>query len=330
VIDRELQVELLRELYIERFGPNASRGHFNWRTWAETRGVDERVAMASYQDLSDKGLVEAFALGGYVEITSRGALFAEENGVAPADLVRHHNAVRFAMVDAYTKIYEERGPHAWRDWEKVADDAKIGHPDFHLNRTILFDYGYLEGVRPGALREYQATPEGRRWVEQIRGRKARVARLNELQNDPEVAPAARGHELERLLQEHVQTEGWDAERNVRGPGEEHDIVISHGRDVFFVECRWRKEKAEAGDLSKLRDRISARAGAMGLFVSMSGFTSGALRDAEDRLERCVMLLFGSKDVSDVLTGVKSFTDLLNERFKLAVSRRKIVVEEVPE
>ena len=245
-------------------------------------------------------------------------------------MASHNNDMRFAMVDAYTKLYEDKGSQARRDWEEVADELGVDHAEFHINRDVLYDYGYLEGVTPGAPRHYRATPEGRRWTFEIRARKARVARLNELTHSAAITPASRGHALEALLQEQVETEGWEAERNVRGPGEEHDIVISAGRDVFFVECRWRKEKAEAGDLAKLRDRITARAGARGLFVSMSGFTAGALRDAEDRLERCVMLLFGPKEVGDVLTGTKRFTDLLNERFKLAVSRRKIVVDDVPE
>lgn len=327
MIDRNLQGVLLRVLYERHFGPTANEESFNWRTWAEARGVDEAVAFASYGDLEDKGLIKASACGGFAEITSPGVLFVEENDAAPEELVRHHSAVRFAMVDTYTRLYEREGLYASRDWEEIAREAAVSPSDFHLNRELLFDLGYLEGLMPNSAREYRATAFGRHWVDKIRGWNARVARLNALNSGTEVTPAVRGHELERLLQEHLVTEGWEAERNVRGPGEEHDLVISQERDVFFVECRWRKEKAEAGDLAKLRDRITARAGARGLFISMSGFTSGAIRDAEDRLERCVMLLFGPKEVGVVMRGKTAFTDLLNQRFKTAVSRRKIVVED---
>lgn len=327
MIDQGLQGALLRALYLFHFAPESGQESFNWRTWAEAQGTEEDVAFASYGDLEDKGLVRRSSCGGFAEITSSGIILIEENGGAPEGLLRHHADVRFAMLDAYALLYEREGSRGSRDWEEIISDAALSEADFFLNLQLLFDLGLLEPCPTEGSRNYRITGSGQLWVQAARGRRARVARLNVLCSGSAVTPAARGHELERLLQEHVMTEGWDAERNVRGPGEEHDLVISHGRDFFFVECRWRKEKAEAGDLSKLRDRISARAGAMGLFISMSGFTSGAIRDAEVRLERCVMLLFGPKEVGAVMRGETAFTDLLNERFKTAVSQRKIVVED---
>jgi hypothetical protein len=310
MIDQSLQLALLRALYLFHFAPERGQDSFDWRTWAEALGTGEEVAFASYGDLEDKGLVRASSCGGFAEITSPGIIFVEENGVAPDDLLRYHAEVRFAMVGAYARLYEREGSRGYRDWEEIIRDAALNETDFALNLQLLFDLGVLEPCATEGLRNYQISGAGRLWFEEARGRRARVARLNALYSGSEVTPAARGHELEKLLQDQVVAEGWDAERNVRGPGEEHDLVISQGRDFFFVECRWRKEKAEAGDLSKLRDRVTARAGAMGLFVSMSGFTSGAIRDAEDRLERCVMLLFGPKEVRAVMGGEATFTDLL--------------------
>jgi len=322
VIDQAIQLELLRDLYIVRF--DAEKENLNWRSWGESKGFPRDRLMASFEDLRERGLVKATYLGGGAEIALPGILLVEKSDLVDQELIARLNGVRFAVMDAYARTFEVSGPMALRDWEEVSREAGVTRNDFLLNYRILIDVGFLETI---TLRAYRATLAGRKWVAGIRARKARVTRMRELAEGADVTPHARGHELERILEEVIASEGWGAERNVRGPGEEHDLVIHRDRDFFFAECRWRKEVTESGDLSKLRDRVSARAGAGGIFITMSSFSAGAIRDAEDRLEKCILLLFGPRDVEAIVTGQRTFTDLLNAKHQQAVSRRRIIVDE---
>ena len=88
-----------------------------------------------------------------------------------------------------------------------------------------------------------------------------------------LTPQKRGHELEGLLVQIMKADGWECELNVRGRGEEHDIVIHRDREYYLIECKWHKAPIEPASIREFRDRVSSRVHVQGIFVSMSGYTS---------------------------------------------------------
>jgi hypothetical protein len=327
---REIEDDLLSDLYPLYFTPEPSKRWLNSKRWAEGKGLDPRVVNAAVDDLLAADLIHV-TTGVAIALSNEGAIEVEEKrGLVSPDLVAARLATRDAIVEAYVALYEREGPTAFKAWVEMHPDLRVPSDDFQMNVGILLSKDLLEwpkdfpeGFRPQG--KYRATAKGRQTIRVKHLLADRSRRFRELGSTADVA--RRGHELEQLLLDVVRSEGWEGEPNVRGPGEENDLVINQGMSFFLVECRWRKKRTEASGLGGLHHRVTARAGARGLFVSMSGYTSGALKNAEDRLEGCVIVLFGPKDVADIIEGRRRFTDLLTARVKLAMSRRKIAVDE---
>jgi len=60
-------------------------------------------------------------------------------------------------------------------------------------------------------------------------------------------------------------------------GEQIDGAFTHATDNYIVEARWWKKPVERADLAVFETKVRAKGkNALGLFVSMNGFTSGAL------------------------------------------------------
>jgi hypothetical protein len=61
------------------------------------------------------------------------------------------------------------------------------------------------------------------------------------------------------------------------PHEQVDGSLSFDTDDYVVEARWRKKPAEPGDLHIFKNKVEGKGrNALGIFVSVHGFTSGAL------------------------------------------------------
>ena len=63
----------------------------------------------------------------------------------------------------------------------------------------------------------------------------------------------------------------------------------------------------------------------GIVVSMSGFTTGAIQQAQDYASSRVILLFGPGDVNKLVSGGARFEDLLVEKYTAMVTRRLAIV-----
>jgi hypothetical protein len=63
------------------------------------------------------------------------------------------------------------------------------------------------------------------------------------------------------------------------PQEQIDGSLSFDTDDYIVEARWRKESADPGDADRFAAKVRRKGkNALGLFVSVNGFTSGVFTD----------------------------------------------------
>jgi hypothetical protein len=124
----------------------------------------------------------------------------------------------------------------------------------------------------------------------------RFERLAEMVDRPR-----RGAAFERLLVALFDVFGLEPRARLRRPGEELDATLILEGHVWLVEAKWTEEPTDPSALrdfaSKLRDRPGQ---VLGLFVSLSGFTDGAVRAA--RGSRPGMILLDGGHIRRVLAG----------------------------
>jgi Restriction endonuclease len=90
-------------------------------------------------------------------------------------------------------------------------------------------------------------------------------------------PQQRGRDFETLLNELFALFDLLPRRSFVLTGEQIDGSFSHDTDNYIVEARWWKKAVENSDLSVFAEKVRRKGkNALGLFISVNGFTSGAL------------------------------------------------------
>lgn len=132
----------------------------------------------------------------------------------------------------------------------------------------------------------------------------------------------RGTCFEKFMNEVFEYYCQRSEGPFRRVGEQLDGLFVFDNHPYYVEIRWKKKKATAGDVSVLRDRAKAGFGGdtKALFLSFEGFSPECLADLEGRTDERVILMDGS-DLMVVLQGEMAFDVLLAEK-QLHLSRTR--------
>jgi len=95
------------------------------------------------------------------------------------------------------------------------------------------------------------------------------------------------------------------------PHEQIDGSLSFDTDDYIVEARWRKEKAEPEDLDKLKSKVERKSrNTLGIFISVEGFTTGALAVYSTGSP---FVVFNGDDIYVVLDGSIRLDDLLRAK-----------------
>ena len=133
-----------------------------------------------------------------------------------------------------------------------------------------------------------------------------------LRLDQEQDAAARGRAFEQVFLQVLEAHGCQVERGQVGEAEQIDLFMFKPIHAL-IECRWRADPVEAGDILVLIGKLLKRPAVVGgLCVSMNGFTAGAQKEAADARDRTVVL-FAREDVSRLSQGSIHFKELWDER-----------------
>ena len=103
-----------------------------------------------------------------------------------------------------------------------------------------------------------------------------------------------------------------------------DVIVYKEREYYLVECKWEKSHIQADVIRELYGKLGNRIDMKGIAVSMSGFTKGAIEQAEEYVGQRIILLFGPKDVRTMTNGQTSFDELLNLKYKELIMRKKVI------
>jgi histone H3/H4 len=146
----------------------------------------------------------------------------------------------------------------------------------------------------------------RRFADELRGL---LHRFMDLQS--QLDPAKRGKDFERLLTDLFAL--FDMEpRLTYGLGrEEIDGSLSFDTDDYIVEARWRAEKVDRGDADIFAAKVRRKGkNAVGLFISVNGFTRAAL---EQYSEATPFIVMDGADLFLVLDDRVRLDDLLKSK-----------------
>jgi hypothetical protein len=131
----------------------------------------------------------------------------------------------------------------------------------------------------------------------------------------------RGLSFEAFVEQLFLAHGCEVERGKHREGEQIDLFV-HRPFRALVECRWQAKPvgvpAVTGLVAKLtRDRPSI---VSGIYISMSGFTSTAVKEAADHARDRVVILLNRVDVLDLIKGDTHVADLFESRLDSLVRR----------
>src|SRR5215213_8584543 len=130
---------------------------------------------------------------------------------------------------------------------------------------------------------------------------ALINEYKQLRELREVTPQSRGQRFNSFIAELLQCWGINAAANIRGSGEIDVAFELNGRN-FILEAKWEKEPVNTDPIAKLQKRLRQRlAGTIGLLLSMSGFTTDAIKDLKDG-EPLAALLFTREHLEAMLSG----------------------------
>jgi len=285
------------------------------KEWAE-------VTFSKVEDrLRADGLIKRETIGGSYKITSQGILEAEQRGIPPEKLVQANQRIRTIALDTLTKAYEENGMSncniSLEYLIKVTDSTKEA---IYSNLLFLADLNYVEIP---FKQHFKITYSG---IEAVEKWRRKLAFVDKFESVERMSPHARGREFQKLFAEIVERDGWMQEEGIRTTHEEMDVIIYQGREYYLIECKWEKDPIEASVIREIYGKLGNRVGMEGIVVSMSGFTRGAVGQVDDYKNKRVILLFGPNDVQSMIFERASFEDLLNQKFRVLVTRKKVLFE----
>src|ERR1044071_1380476 len=109
-----------------------------------------------------------------------------------------------------------------------------------------------------------------------------------------VNPQARGNAFQDLMNKVFAYYSEESRGDFNRTGEQIDGLFYFDKHWWYVEIRWKKEKANAADVSVLRDRAKNAFGGdtKALFISFDGFSEDCLKNLVGKADERVVLMDG--------------------------------------
>ncbi|MBN1461342.1 MAG: restriction endonuclease [Armatimonadetes bacterium] len=213
--------------------------------------------------------------------------------------------------------------HYWKDAHTIPADRK----DVAMASLKALQQGYQQYE---AQRKYQEEQERRTHaerVERVTMKPLDHAKLQAFRDEFDGVhaiqdPQERGNRFQDLMNRIFDYYCDESKGPFRRTGEQIDGLFYFDKHWHYVEVRWKTEKANAADVSVLRDRAKRAYGGdtKALFISFNGFTSDCLESLSGESDERVILTDGY-DLRCVLDCQIAFDVLLAEK-QLALVRDK--------
>jgi hypothetical protein len=177
-------------------------------------------------------------------------------------------------------------------------------------RTLVAPYRDLvdAGARSAAAKDaYAAQQAGiKRFSDEIGALRTRYIELHGSSD-----PHQRGTAFELLLADLFLLFDMEPRLSYSLPREQIDGSLSFDTDDYIVEARWRSEPTGRGDLDIFKSKVERKGrNALGIFVSVKGFTADALAEYSSSSP---FVVFTGEDIFMVFDGRVGLDDLLRAK-----------------
>jgi hypothetical protein len=180
-----------------------------------------------------------------------------------------------------------------------------------LIRRQEVDREYRESIRASAAKASRETYDSK--LSELR---AKFAEAHELE------PQKKGYALEAIFTELMRISGVPVEEPFRIVGEQIDGAIKYDGHYYLLELKWTSDKSEPKDIGHFYYKVEGKLQARGLFVSMSGFTDGAVATLPKGKDLKILLLDG-QHFANVIFGMYRFQELLEHAIRQASLKGEI-------
>ncbi|TYQ27322.1 restriction endonuclease [Pseudanabaena sp. UWO311] len=135
-------------------------------------------------------------------------------------------------------------------------------------------------------------------------------------------PQKKGYELESLFNELMIISGITVEEPFRIEGEQLDGAIKYDGHYYLIELKWTSDKSDPKEIGHFFYKVEGKLQARGIFLSMNGFTNGAITTLPKGKNLKIILLDGNH-LANVIYNTYKFQDLLEYSIRQASLKGEI-------
>ena len=173
------------------------------------------------------------------------------------------------------------------------------------------DREYKETIRTSAAKATRETYDSK--LSELRAKFAEAHKLE---------PQKRGYALEPIFTDLMRLSGVPVEEPFRIVGEQLDGAIKYDGHYYLLELKWTANKSDPKEIGHFFYKVEGKMQARGLFVSMSGFTDGAIVTLPKGKDLKILLLDGTH-LANVIYGMYKFQELLEHAIRQASLKGEI-------
>lgn len=178
-------------------------------------------------------------------------------------------------------------------------------------RTQEKDREYRESIRISAEMATKETYE------------SKLLELRELFIEAhDLTPQKKGYALEKLFTDLMRISGIPVEEPFKIEGEQFDGAIKYDGHYYLVELKWTAERTDPKEIGHFFFKVEGKLQARGIFISMNGYTDGAVSTLSKGKDLKVLLLDGTH-LANVIYGNYKFQELLEHSIRQASLRGEI-------
>jgi len=127
----------------------------------------------------------------------------------------------------------------------------------------------------------------------------------------------RGRQFELLLNNLLKIEDLEPRTSYRPDGEEIDGSFIFGNKIYLLEAKWHSTAIPASSIYQFKGKVDGKlVGTIGIFISMSGFSSEAV-DALTFGKSVNVILFDQSDLEISITEHNGLKKVLHQKIRIA-------------
>lgn len=250
---------------------------------------------------------------------------------------------RARMVDAVMSSLNSRSDHGIRqfrsmlhslvNWSefnpfyfekiKKLDRATADRALGHLRQLVEIRDSKIKKEREARLQAEQEKQKPKNTLEELRNRFLQLT----TENATTAQKQKRGYELESILIELARLSNLTVTEPFRNIGEQIDGAFKFEGENYLLEAKWQNREMNNESLYQFAGKTEGKMYGRGVFVSVNGFSEGAV-DMLIRGKALKTVLVDGEDLVHVLEGNLTFAEMVDKKVVAAQSSGNIYVHSI--